>query len=68
MRDHDPDADESASGVAPTRIAAWAGVLLYGLVAVLYLTDRPLDIGSLGLFLGTGTVLLGIQPLGRRLK
>ena len=50
-----------------------AGLLIYGLVAVLALIDAAsvdytLDSIQLGLLLGTGGVLLGVEPLRRLLK
>ena len=50
-----------------------AGLLLYGLVAVLALFDAAsptyqLDNIALGLMLGTGGVLLGVEPLRKLLK
>ena len=50
-----------------------AGLLLYSLVAVLALLDAALpsyslDNVALGLMLGTGGVLLGVEPLRRLLK
>ena len=50
-----------------------AGLLIYGLVALLALLDAAfadyqLDSIQLGLMLGTGGVLLGVEPLRRLLK
>ena len=50
-----------------------AGLLIYGLIAVLALVDAAspeyqLDSIQLGLMLGTGGVLLGVEPLRRLLK
>ena len=50
-----------------------AGLLIYGLVALLALIDAvseayTLDSIQLGLMLGTGGVLLGVEPLRRLLK
>ena len=50
-----------------------AGLLIYGLVAMLALLDvaapgYDLDSIQLGLMLGTGGVLLGVEPLRRLLK
>lgn len=50
-----------------------AGLLIYGLVAALALldvvsADYQLDSIQLGLMLGTGGVLLGVEPLRRLLK
>jgi hypothetical protein len=50
-----------------------AGLLLYGLVCVLAIFDAlspqyQLDSIQLGLMLGTGGVLLGVEPLRKLLK
>lgn len=50
-----------------------AGLLIYGLIAVLALVDAvtfdySLDSIQLALMLGTGGVLLGVEPLARLLK
>lgn len=50
-----------------------AGLLIYTLVAVLAILDAAspeyqLDSIQLGLMLGTGGVLLGVEPLRRLLK
>lgn len=50
-----------------------AGMLMFGLVAVLALfdaasADYQLDNITLGLMLGTGGVLLGVEPLRRLLR
>jgi hypothetical protein len=62
--------DESPHFIRPRTVA---GLLLYGLVAVLALLDAAspdysLDNVALGLMLGTGGVLLGVEPLRRLLK
>ena len=64
------DANDSAHFIRPRTLA---GLLLYGLVAVLALLDAAsptysLDNIALGLMLGTGGVLLGVEPLRRLLK
>lgn len=50
-----------------------AGLLIYGLIAVLAVVDvitvdYTLDSIQLALMLGTGGVLLGVEPLARLLK
>lgn len=62
--------DEAPHFIRPRTLA---GLLLYGLVAVLALIDAAspeyaLDSIQLGLLLGTGGVLLGVEPLRRLLK
>lgn len=63
--------DESESHFVRPRIVV--GVLLFVLVAVLALIDAAspdyaLDSIQLGLFLGTGGVILGVEPLRKLLK
>lgn len=64
--------DEDDSGPF-LRARTVAGLLIYGLVAALALLDvasptYSLDSIQLGLMLGTGGVLLGVEPLRRLLK
>lgn len=67
--------DTEGDGEAPhfVRPRIVVGVLLFGLVAVLALIDAispdyQLDSIQLGLMLGTGGVILGVEPLRRLLK
>ena len=60
-------------GPAFIRARTAAGLLIYGLVVVLSIIDAgtieyQLDSIQLGLMLGTGGVLLGVEPLRRLLK
>lgn len=62
--------DDSGHFIRPRTLA---GLLLYALVAVLALFDAAspeytFDNVALGLMLGTGGVLLGVEPLRRLLK
>ena len=55
------------------RPRTWAGLLIFALVAILFIldvfsVDYALDSIQLGLLLGTGGVLLGVEPLRRLLK
>ncbi len=64
------DANDGFRFIRPRMLA---GLLLYSLVAVLAIYDAispeySLDNIALGLMLGTGGVLLGVEPLRRLLK
>jgi hypothetical protein len=66
----EPDANDGTHFIRPRIVA---GVGIYALVAVLALWDAThveyaLDSIALGLMLGTGGVLLGVEPLRRLLK
>jgi hypothetical protein len=62
--------DDAEAFIRPRTVA---GILMFGLIAALALMDsvRPdytLDTVTLGLLSGTGTVLLGVEPLKRLIK
>lgn len=66
----EPDNNDRVHFIRPRIVA---GLAMYGLVGILALIDAAsptyaLDTVSLGLMLGTGSVLLGVEPLRRLLK
>jgi len=68
-----PDSEDANDGLRFIRPRTLAGLLLYILVAVLAIFDAispdySLDNIALGLMLGTGGVLLGVEPLRRLLR